>query len=87
VQQTSGFAPGLFSGQELDAHAIQVTYYSTNQLEPHFSTVTIYNTMQDKDGKIAYLTKIIAVVSLALDQPVPAKPSKVSHTQSYWAQA
>lgn len=33
--------------------------------------------MQDKEGKVAYLNKIIAVVGLALGQPVPAKPLKV----------
>lgn len=34
--------------------------------------------LQDKEGKVAYLTKIIAVVGMALDQPVPAKPLKVA---------
>eukprot|EP00878_Enallax_costatus_P030650 GHUV01033417.1.p2 GENE.GHUV01033417.1~~GHUV01033417.1.p2 ORF type:complete len:103 (-),score=18.34 GHUV01033417.1:601-909(-) len=33
--------------------------------------------LQEKEGKVAYLTKVIAVVSLALNQPVPAKPLKV----------
>jgi hypothetical protein len=33
--------------------------------------------VQDKDAKVAYLTKAIAVVSLVLGQPVPAKPLKV----------
>ncbi|KAF6261782.1 microtubule-binding protein MIP-T3-domain-containing protein [Scenedesmus sp. NREL 46B-D3] len=54
VQAKTGFAPGLFSGAELDAHAIQ-----------------------DKEGKVAYLTKITAVVSMALGEPVPAKPLKI----------
>lgn len=33
--------------------------------------------LQDKDNKVAYLNKIISVVSLALNEPVPAKPLKV----------
>lgn len=33
--------------------------------------------LQDKEGKVAYLTKIIAVVSMVLNEPVPAKPLKV----------
>lgn len=33
--------------------------------------------LQDKDGKVAYLTKIINVVSICLNQPVAAKPLKV----------
>jgi hypothetical protein len=33
--------------------------------------------LQDKEGKVAYLTKIIAVVSMALNELVAAKPLKV----------
>jgi hypothetical protein len=33
--------------------------------------------LQDKEGKVAYLNKIIAVVSLVLNEAVPAKPLKV----------
>ncbi|KAF5843623.1 microtubule-binding protein MIP-T3-domain-containing protein, partial [Dunaliella salina] len=33
--------------------------------------------MQDKDAKVAYLQKIISVVSIVLGQPVPAKPQKI----------
>lgn len=33
--------------------------------------------LQDKDAKVAYLTKIISCVGLALDQNVPARPHKV----------
>jgi hypothetical protein len=35
--------------------------------------------MQDKEGKVAYLNKIVAVVGLAINQQVPAKPIKVMH--------
>jgi hypothetical protein len=44
----------------------------TLRLLPH-----LYACLQDKEGKVAYLTKIIAVVSMALNEPVPAKPLKV----------
>ncbi len=37
---------------------------------------------QDKDGKIAYLEKIIALVGIALQAPCPAKPAKASPTLS-----
>ncbi len=33
--------------------------------------------MQDKEAKVAYLTKIISVVSMVLREPVPAKPLKI----------
>ncbi|GAQ86389.1 hypothetical protein KFL_002860130 [Klebsormidium nitens] len=33
--------------------------------------------IKDKDGKVAYLTKIINCVGLALDQNVPARPLKI----------
>lgn len=37
----------------------------------------IYPHTQDKEAKVAYLTKLIAVLSLALGEDVPAKPAKV----------
>lgn len=37
--------------------------------------------LQDKESKVAYLAKITAVVSLALNRPVPAKPLKVRLNQ------
>jgi hypothetical protein len=33
--------------------------------------------LQDKEGKVAYLSKIMAVVGMVLNQPVPANPLKV----------
>ena len=33
--------------------------------------------LQDKDAKVAYLSKIINVVSIVLGQPCPARPLKV----------
>lgn len=38
--------------------------------------------LQDKEGKVAYLNKIVAVVGLAINQPVPAKPLKVLHCRA-----
>ncbi|KAL3139161.1 hypothetical protein ABBQ32_005942 [Trebouxia sp. C0010 RCD-2024] len=53
VQRNTGFAPGLFTGSETDAKAIQ-----------------------DKEGKVAYLQKMIDLVSVTLSEPVVAKPAK-----------
>lgn len=39
---------------------------------------TVLPRLQDKEAKVAYLNKIITVVSLVLNQPVPAKPLKAS---------
>eukprot|EP00798_Chlamydomonas_sp_ICE-L_P011176 gene11176-18789_t len=54
VQAGTGFAPGLYSGDELDAKAIQ-----------------------DKEQKVAFLGKMIDVVSIVAGQAVPAKPLKI----------
>lgn len=54
VQKSTGYAPDLYTAQELDS-----------------------STIQDKDGKIMYLTKIIDVVSAQLGEPVPARPAKI----------
>lgn len=53
VQTNTGFAPGLFSGIELNGKD------------------------QDKNQKVAYLTKIIGVVGLTLNEHVPAIPLKI----------
>ncbi|PNW76618.1 hypothetical protein CHLRE_11g467739v5 [Chlamydomonas reinhardtii] len=54
VQQATGFAPGLYQGDELDGKAIQ-----------------------EKDAKVAYLKKIIEVVSMVLGEQCPARPNKI----------
>ncbi|GLI70554.1 hypothetical protein VaNZ11_015474 [Volvox africanus] len=54
VQASTGFAPGLFQGDELDGKAIQ-----------------------EKDAKVAYLRKIIDVVSMTLGEQCPARPNKI----------
>ncbi|DBA84111.1 TPA: hypothetical protein ACH3X1_006588 [Trebouxia sp. C0004] len=54
VQRNTGFAPGLYTGAELDAKAIQ-----------------------DKDGKMAYLQKMIDCITNTLGEQVLAKPAKI----------
>lgn len=54
VQRETGFAPGLYRGDELDS-----------------------KTIQGKDAKVAYLFKIMSVVSMSLRSPIPADPFKV----------
>mmetsp|Transcript_4923 Transcript_4923/g.12064 ORF Transcript_4923/g.12064 Transcript_4923/m.12064 type:complete len:515 (-) Transcript_4923:352-1896(-) len=54
VQTNTGFAPGIYSGDELVAQSIQ-----------------------DKDAKVTYLSKMIDVVGLVLGEHVPAKPLKI----------
>ena len=40
--------------------------------------------MQDKEGKVAYLNKMMNVVGIFLGEPVPAKPLKVSVSALLW---
>lgn len=107
VQACTGFAVGLFSGAELDAHSLQV-----RRAEPldHMSccTATLCSVperrgwggeggggfymhsehrraaillLQDRESKMAYLSKIIDVVSLVLGQPALARPSKARNAR------
>ncbi len=79
VQRNTGFAPGLYSGAELDAKAIQV---DPQLAEPciillHFLLASPSCFEQDKEGKMAYLQKMIDCISNTLGEQVLAKPAKV----------
>ena len=83
VQRNTGFASGLYSGAELDAKAIQVSALVT-QVQVVCKTWHMQDSMfiavcmQDKEGKMGYLQKMIDFVSSTLSEPAPAKPAKVA---------
>lgn len=52
---------------------------NTLENSKHLCPVKCPDVLQDKEGKVAYLNKIAAVVGLAINQQVPAKPLKVLH--------
>lgn len=78
VQRSTGFAPGLFTGAEMDAKAIQVYSHERWYASSVPNSLALQSRlMQDKEGKVSYLQKIIDYVSTSLSEPVAAKPAKV----------
>ena len=80
VQRISGFAPGLFTGAETDAKALQVSVMcaaaGASVLSPQAEPPQV---VQDKAAKLGYLQKAFAAVQAATGKQVVADPAKV-HT-------